>query len=806
MNESRDILANNLINLLKGLLKYWYILAICAALTVGAAFLYLKYASKTYRVGASVLLRIESGNPMPAGSNNIMRAFDFIVQDKTFQNEVFFIQSLPLVQEVVDEMDVRVSYYMQEKKLPRGFSFSWKNIYNNSPIVVVPTEDHVQPINLPFYIEFIDDKYFHISAAGEQVPILDLTTENIVGHAPELEITGPHKYGKLIENEYASFRVVLNSNYNPDAYADKEVFFQFNNLYQVAASFKGSLAIDAQGIESTMAELEVVTDNVSIGMNFLDELISKYIERNLEEANILANKTIEHIDDQLMNVSDDLSSSEQQLQNLRRNNNVMNVEEKADNIYQQLQATTSERDEAQKQLNRLEQMDNYFTENEDSSQILAPSSMGLNDPQLNNLIQELTALNAEKQRIISQNQLKNPRLTTLNNSIDNLKDVIAENLRFSIQSARREIQDLNASISRLNSEFSALPQTQRELLGIERRFKLNDATYTSLLEKRLQAQIIKASKLPDAKVVEPPRYMGVSSPRRSIILILALMAGIGIPSLVILIKKLIDNKISSREDVEMISKVPVIASIPNNRNPQENVVMNFPRTPMAEAFHSLRSNVVYYLHGENKKVILVTSSMPDEGKSFSAINLASSFAIASSKTVLVEFDLRNPGKFGEVYGEPGTHGVSSYLINKATLEDIVQPTKLPNLDVIFAGQVPPNPVELISGSRTPQLFQQLKERYDFIVVDTPPFGLLTDSFLLMNFSDLNLFISRIGLTRKSDLITNLREAEQKKISKLYVLVNDVKADLKKYGKYVYLEKEKRKSRFLGKKIASFLSF
>ncbi|MFO7977656.1 MAG: polysaccharide biosynthesis tyrosine autokinase, partial [Bacteroidales bacterium] len=447
-----------------------------------------------------------------------------------------------------------------------------------------------------------------------------------------------------------------------------------------------------------------------------------------------------------------------------------------------------------------------FAENKDSSQIMAPSSMGLNDPMLNNLIQELTALNAEKQRIISQNQLKNPRLTTLNNSIDNLKDVIAENIRFSLQTTRREIQDLNASISNLNAEFSSLPQTQRELLGIERRFKLNDATYTSLLEKRLQAQIIKASKLPDAKVIEPPIYMGISSPKRSIILILALMAGIGIPSLIILLKKLIDNRIATKEDVEMISPVPVIASIPNNRNSEENVVMNFPRTPLAEAFHSLRSNVVYYLHGENKKVILVTSSMPDEGKSFSSINLAASFALASSKTVLVEFDLRNPGKFAEVFGEPARHGISSYLINKASLEDIVQPTKQPNLDVVFAGQVPPNPVELISGSRTPQLMQELKEKYDFVIVDTPPFGLLTDSFLLMNYSDLNLFISRIGVTRKNILSANLREAEQKKINKLYVVVNDVKADLKKYGKYVYLERERKKSNFFKKKIAVLFSF
>lgn len=804
MKDSNDILANNLINLLKTLLKYWYVLVICTVITLGVAMFYLSHASKTYRVGASVLLRIENA-PMPGGTNHIMRAFDFIVQDKTFQNEIYFIQSFPLIREVVDEMDFRVSYYMQERKLPRRFAFSWQNIYGRSPILVIPTEGHLQPVDLPFYINIIDDNYFYLSAQGESAGLLDFETEKIMGYARDFEINGPFRFGSLIETENVSFRVILNSNYNPSQYADKEIFFQFNNLNQVAAQLKGSLSIDGQGIESTMAELEIKTDNIAVGLHFLNALINKYIESNLEDATVLADKTIEHIDHQLMNVSDDLTQSEQQLQNLRRDHNVMNIEEKAQNIYQQLQTFQVQRDESQRRLGHLEQMKQYFQEQKDSETILAPSSLGLNDPMLNNLIQELTTLNVEKQRIISQDQLRSPRLATITNSIENLKNVINENITFSINTTQREIQTLNTQIASLNREFSALPSTQRELLGIERRFKLNDATYTSLLEKRLQAQIIKASKLPDAKIVEPPKYMGVWRPSRSIILALALLAGIGTPSLIILLKKLIDNRVASKEDVEMLTSIPVIASLPNNREPEENPVVNAPRTPIAEAFHFLRSNVVYYLHGGNKKVILLTSSMPEEGKSFTAINLASSFAQANSKTVLLEFDLRKPGAVTHVFGPRKQQGISAYLINKATLENIANRTSLPNLDIISAGQIPPNPVELISGARTRELFRELKEKYDYIIVDSPPFGLLTDAFLLMEHADLNLYMTRIGFSRKNILSSNLRDIERKKIKKLYVLINDIKIDMKGYGKYVYPEKKKLSGNLLRKKVAAIFS-
>ncbi len=788
MKDSDDILKNNLIAVSKDLLKYWYIIAICLFMAIAAGMFYLKYSAKTYRVSSSILLRVEKGQNFGRGSDDILRAFDFMIQDKSFQNEIYFIQSLPLIREVVDDMDMRVSYFIQEGGVPKRFKFSRRTLYKDSPFIVIPNEEHLQPVNLEFHLRIIDNETFHLFAESEEAGLFDIKNERTVAYSEYL-IDGAFRFGNQIKTGGSSFTILLSSGFDSEKHVGRDLFFRFNNLNQLASSFKGALSIDARGMESTMAELYYKGGNVNMGITFLNKLIDKYIEKNIEEANYMANRTIEHIDRQLVDVSDDLSLSERQLQNLKSTQSVMNIEEKAQNVYNQLHASRNMRDEAQRRLNHLQQLNDHFIQYKDSSTILAPSSLGLPDPLLNNLIQELTVLNSEKQRIISQDQLRNPRLQTIDISIETLKNAISDNLTFTISTTQKEIDDLNEKINELNREFSELPATQREMLGIQRRFNLNDAIYTSLLERRIQAQIIKASKLPDAKVIEPPRYMGVASPIPILIFFFAIFAGFSVPSGFILLKKAIANRISKKEDIRFITGFPVIGSVFHNENPEQNIIKHYPRSPISESFHILRSNIIYYLYGKSNKIILVTSSVPGEGKSFSAINLASSFAVSKSKTILLEFDLRNPSRYIKVFDANELVGLSSYLINKASLDDIIIPSEIPNLDIIQSGQIPPNPVELISSNRTSELLDELRKRYDYIILDTPPYGLVTDSFMLMHYSDIKLFVTRMGYTKKKAFSVNVEDIEDKKIDNLYIVMNDDKEDRLGYGKYAYVKKD-----------------
>ncbi|MFW5701120.1 MAG: hypothetical protein ACOCWM_05460, partial [Cyclobacteriaceae bacterium] len=311
MKEPKDILAVNLVSAAKDLLKYWYILAIFGVLMVAVAYVYLKYTAKTYRVTASIVLKTENKGSL-AGGTDVLRAFDFMVQDKTFNNELFYMQSLPLLREVINKMDVRTSYFMQDDKIPKRFTFGMQNIYKDSPILVIPEDGNSQPVNILFNVDILNENRFFISAQGENVDLVDFRTERTVGRVNNFEISGIYDFGAIVNTEHASFRVLLNSNYNPGNFVGKNIFFQFNNYHWYVWRFKGGLSVNAQGMESTLAHLELKIDNVQLGIDFMNQLIETYIEKNLEEANLLANKTIEHIEVQLENISGDLSLSERQ--------------------------------------------------------------------------------------------------------------------------------------------------------------------------------------------------------------------------------------------------------------------------------------------------------------------------------------------------------------------------------------------------------------------------------------------------------------------------------------------------------------
>ncbi len=764
------------------LLRNWYVFAITLAVVCGGTLVYVKYASKIYKVKASVLLKVERSNAYGGRSDDILKVYELIEQDKNLQNEIYYFKSTPLVKSVVEKMDLLVSYYLQEDKIPKEVSFSLKALYKDSPFMIVLNKDHLQPAETFFYIKILDEEQFMISADNPKTTIIDYRDESVAVREVPYWLNGTYSFGEEIEDPFTSFRVLLNSNYQSDTYQGKDLFFKLNTTEALTRAFKGSLGVEISALEATMVEMTFNSDNLQKGLDFLEGLIDRYNESSLEEKNYLANKTIEHLDFQLSDISQSLGSSEQELQNIRRSTSVMNVDEKAANIYNQLQTLENQRDEAQRTRGYLIEMDDYFASNRDSSG-LAPSAMGLNDPLLNDLIQNLTELNAERQTIINNNQLLNPRLRTIEISINNLKKVITENLKYSINATTSELNEVNGKIRSLNREFSSLPRTQTRLLGIERKFNLNEDIYMKLLEQKIQAQIIKASNLPDLDIVEPPQYVGIHSPKTIILLFVAVILGTVIPGIFIVGKKLFSNRIHDKEELKAFSNLPQIGSIPQDGRSSINVIVDQPNSITAEAFHSVRSNLIYYLMGKSNQVILVTSTMEGEGKSFSALNIASSLAVTNNKTVLVEFDLRRPSDLYNKLGIRGLVGVSSLLINKASLDEITINSDVENLDIILAGQVPPNPIELISSRQTARLFEELKKKYDYIIIDTPPYGVLTDSFVLMKYADITLYVTRLGQVKKRMLLSSFDDIASKKIENIHVLINGEVPKQGSYGKY-----------------------
>jgi tyrosine-protein kinase Etk/Wzc len=779
-NES---IATMLMAFLRDLFSEWKILLISLVVLVGGTVLYIKVSAKTYRVRSSVVLNVKRSNAFGAQTDDLLKVYELIEQDKILQNEIYLFKSSPLIRSVVEDMNLLVSYFVQGDKIPAKLEFSMRELYNDSPIMVVPDREHLQPVNINFYFRILDEDSFVISASGGKTRIVNFRDGSVLSNSTAFQLNGTYRFGEVIGNTYSSFRVILNSNYNADIYQGKDLFFRFNTNDDLTKQFKSALNVTQSELDATIVEMTFNSDNVQKGIDFLGKLIDEYIDNNLNEKNYLANKTIEHLDFQLSDISESLGSSEMELQNIRRSSSVINIDEQAGNIYTQLQVLESQKADIERRRSYLVQMEEYITSNQDTLGFIAPSAMGLNDQQLNELIRELTTLITEKQQIISNNQLRNPRLRTLDANIGNMKKVILENVNYSIDAANAELREINSRIRALNTEFTGLPYTQRRLLGIERKFNLSENVYMTLLEQRIQAQIIKASNLPDCKVIEPPQFASVQSPKSMILLILAGFIGVLIPSVYVMMKKLFTTRILDKDELKKHTSIPVIGNIPVENRSTINAIVNHPNSITAEAFHSVRSNLIYYLMGKTNQVILVTSTMEGEGKSFAALNLASSLAVTNNRTALVEFDLRCPSELYSRMGLRGLVGVSSYLINKASLDEITIKSEIDNLDFILAGQIPPNPIELISSKQAEEFFGLMRKKYDYIVIDTPPYGVLTDSFVLMKYSDINLYVSRLGYVKRQKLLDSFEDIETKGIEKIHILLNGVVPKQGTYGKY-----------------------
>jgi capsular exopolysaccharide synthesis family protein len=410
---------------------------------------------------------------------------------------------------------------------------------------------------------------------------------------------------------------------------------------------------------------------------------------------------------------------------------------------------------------------------------IAPATMGITDPGLTKLVSDLADL--QSQFYSKSLGEKNPLQSQLAQRLRNTKEALRETLNGVIRSNNMAMNEITEQIRTVNAQASALPVTERQLLGIERKYKLNDELYTFLLEKRAGAQIQKASNLADNEVIDSSEAVALPvKPKKPLIYFFALIAGIGIPLLWILITDALNNKVREDEDIKKITDIPIIGHIPHSLGKKNTVVLDEPNSHTAEAFRSLRSKMQFFTKETKTPVILITSTMPEEGKTFSAINLASVFSLMGKKTVLVGFDLRKPKIFTD-FDLGNDRGVSTWLIGKDVLEDIIKETSYANLYIIPAGPVPPNPSELTVLEKTDELIRLLRERYECIIIDSSPIGTVSDSFHLATLADTCILIVRQNMTFKNLLDSTIKELKISDIRSLSLVMNDLGPEYNRYG-------------------------
>jgi len=773
ISETRSI---NYKQIFLNLLRRWKLLFFFGLLGFGVAYVYVKTILPVYKISTTLLINTPQEGLSQPQVGGIISGMPLFSSDRSFYNEVTVINSYPIIFNALTKLNFEVSYY--EKELLKT-----RELHQNAPFVVVFNRAHPQPTGIKIKVDFVNENEIEITAKDKGVTTYSFHEMTEIETLDNLTIEERVPFGQEVSSPYYRFTIIPNSNFNIDDITGKSFYFTINNMGGMANYYKTEMNVSLYSEQSTVAIVELLVNNTTKGIQFLNSLTQQYTSENLDKKNHMAQATIDYINSQLNMISDSLNVAEEKLQEFRTEFQVHNLESKAEQIFAQLQIMQTEKAALTVKNRYYQSIKDHFDNNEDISDLIAPSSMGVDDPLLGNLVAEFASLNSQKITLIDNQQENSPYLKTLEIKMVNLRNTIYENIKYNLSNYDYMLENLNSRIRRLNNELSTMPATERQLLGIQREFNLQDEVYNYLLQRRAEAQIAKASNLPTVEIVEPPRKIGRRPvlPKKKMNYMVGLIIGLILPSSVIVLKTLMDNMLHSSEEVKEISRLPRIGMLPLHAKIKSNdIVLKEPKMPLAENFRKVIPNLMYFKVNDKRMTILVTSSISGEGKSFVAYNLASVFALQKKKVLLLSYDMRK-ADFYIGLGYKMEEGISTVLINRTKVNDAIQSTSNSYFSLIPPGPVPPNPSELIASQESVNLITQLKKKYEILIIDTPPLGLLADASYLMDLADINIFVVRLGHTPRDVFKSTIQDMEHKEIRNPCMIINGVQGRKKGYG-------------------------
>lgn len=731
----------------------WYWIVIALFIALGIAWLTNRYTKPLYQVSASLMIQDESRRGLTGYENMIPGMEIYRTQIKVL-NEIEVLKSWTMALRTIQELDFDVSYVGVGRS-----GLKERILYNTAPYIVIPDSAAYTRIGYPVYIEFISNEEY------------DLLIDD------EYKINKRMRYGEKFVHPDFNFTIILR---NPDSFTSEQPYsrnyFVINSLNSLANQYRNRLGISTNDQRrGSVLFLSLTGNHPQQVSNYINKLMEVYIAKGLEEKNQVAINTVDFIDGQLGIINDSLQRAELNLQDFRLANRLINISQEGSMVYTRLENFTQEKAMLELQSRYYEYLREYVKDRNNLNEVVTPGTVQIMDPLLTNLITQLNELMAEKAELLYSVQKGNPKMDMTESMIENARKVLLDNINELIHNNQIALDESVRKLKLADAELEKLPVTERQLIGIQRQYKVNDQIYTYLLQKRAEAAIAKASNVADNKILDRARLDNTAmiAPKSRKNYTMAILLGIFIPIGLLILIDLLNNKISSRSDVEHKTSVPIVSTIGHSLEPGDIPIFDNPKSSLAESFRGLRTNLQYMLREEGQKVITVTSTLSGEGKTFCSTNLAAIFAMAGKKTLLIGLDLRRP-KIHKVFNLDKSQGISTYLIGRSNFEDIIHGTNIDNLFISPAGPIPPNPAELIESPRMNEFFKEAREKFDIIIIDTPPVGMVIDALLAARYSDVSLFILRQNYSNKNilDLIEEIYQKHE--VSNMGILMNDIR--------------------------------
>jgi len=731
-------------------LNHWPLYSVLLAVFLGAAFLYIRYAVPTYEAVATLVLKDDQAQYTTQGDNPVNP--ERYSRKKVMENEIEIIKSKTLMKEVA----VKLGLYAPVLKQGRVVSFS---MYNESPIKIVAQQ--------PDSIKYTDEIPFTIK--GNKV-VIDNTVY-------PMDTWNKTPWGVLMfkPNEFAV-----------KAGEKRPMAFYLINPRDVANSMLMELSVYPASKLSTILTLKYKDENTDRARDVLNMLIKAYNTASIEDKNQLARNSKIFLEERLRFVVNELDSVENALKNYRTRMGVVDISEQGKVYLGSVEASDQKLSEINVQLSVLDQVESFVKGKSDKA--ITPSTAGLNDKGLSDLVSKLNETQMQYEKLKKTTAENNPILVSLRDQVERLKPTIEDNISSQKANLMAGRQNIASTGNRYSSMLRSIPQKEKEMIEISRQQSIKNSIYTYLLQKREEAALSFASTVSDSRVVDAAETGNDPvSPRKGLLFATAILTAITIGALYITLRDLLNRTVTTRSDIEQKIPYPVVAEIVQSGERNPIVVGDGERKFIAEQFRHLRTSMAYLGINKEHKKILLTSSVPGEGKSFVASNLALSIALTDRRTILLELDIRRPS-LTKVFGMENTKGISDYLSGQATLSEIVYPTEFnQNLFFVPAGTLPRNPSELLSKSLLEDLLKIFEKEYDAIVLETAPISAVTDGIILGRHCDLTLFVVRQGYTPKSALNIFDDELKMQSFKKVAIVFNGIKDsrfgnEVRKYSK------------------------
>ena len=759
----------NIQELLFRYLIHWPWFVISIIICIACAWGYLRLTTPIYNISATVLIKDEKKGGGASMSSDLekMGLEGFVSSSSNVDNEIEVLRSKSLAREVVNNLGLFVTY-MDEDEFPS------KELYHTSPVLVSLT--HQEADKLPGRME-INMILQPTGALGVQITVGEKEYRKQFDKLPAVFPTDEGTVAFFANNDTLS--AVCPENITKE----RHITAFINRPFSVLKEYVNSLSIAPTSKTTSVVVISLENTNTRRGRDYINKLLEMYNINANNDKNEVAQKTAEFIDERIGIISKELGSTEQDLENFKRSAGITDLSSEAQIALTGNAEYEKKRVENQTQINLVMDLQRYMKGNEYE---VLPSNIGLQDAASAGAIDRYNQMLVERKRLLRTSTENNPTIINLDTSIRAMRTNVQATLDATLKGLQITKEDLAREASRYSRRINDAPTQERQFVSIARQQEIKSGLYLMLLQKREENAITLAATANNAKIIdEALADDNPISPKKTIVYLAALVLGVGLPVGVIYLIGLTKFKIEGRADVEKLTSLPVVGDIPLADEKTGSIaVFENQNNLMSETFRNVRTNLQFMLEN-GKNVILVTSTISGEGKSFISANLAISLSLLGKKVVIVGLDIRKPG-LNKVFNIPKKeHGITQYLTNTtANLMDFVQPSDInKNLFILPGGTVPPNPTELLARGGLEKAIETLKANFDYVILDTAPVGMVTDTLLIGRVADLSVYVCRSDYTHKAEFTLINELAENNKLPNLCIAVNGLDLNSRKYGYY-----------------------